>query len=113
MTEVVYSACYGGFGLSLEAQKMYLEKKSLTPVFKDVGYTKYYTDEADVFSDCDIDRADPDLVTIVKELGDKANGEYAKLRIEDVPKGTLYRIDEYDGFESVMTQDAYDWKIAQ
>lgn len=30
----------------------------------------------------------------------------------NVSVGTLYRIDEYDGYESVMTQDTYDWKVA-
>jgi hypothetical protein len=62
--------------------------------------------------DRDLDRADPVLVQVVEELGDTANGRCAKLRIEDVPAGTLYRIDEYDGNESVMTQDTYEWKLA-
>lgn len=47
------------------------------------------------------------LVQVVEELGDKANGEYAKLRIEEVYGS--YRIDEYDGNESVMTSGDYDW----
>lgn len=64
-------------------------------------------------SDSDIPRDDPALVQVVEELGDKANGRHAKLTIEDVPAGALYRIDEYDGNESVMTQDAYEWKFAQ
>jgi hypothetical protein len=52
------------------------------------------------------------LVQVVEQLGDKANGSYAKLFITDVPSGTKYRIDEYDGLESVMTIDDYEWSIA-
>jgi len=60
----------------------------------------------------EIDRADPVLAQVVEELGDAASGKFAKLRIEEVPAGTLYRIDEYDGNESVMTQTDYEWKLA-
>jgi hypothetical protein len=59
-----------------------------------------------------ITRHDPALAQVVEELGDKANGDYAKLSIVDVPSGTLYRIDEYDGSESVETKDTYDWTVA-
>ncbi len=57
-------------------------------------------------------RTDPVLVQVVEELGKSANGEFASLHVRDVPPGTRYRIDEYDGRESVMTQDEYDWKVA-
>lgn len=60
----------------------------------------------------EFERDDPVLVQVVEELGDAANGEYAKLKIEDVSKGTLWRIDEYDGNEHVATQDSYEWKVA-
>lgn len=60
----------------------------------------------------DIERDDPYLIKVIETLGDKANTRVSKLAIEDVPVGTLYRIDEYDGYESVMTTDDYDWKRA-
>lgn len=60
----------------------------------------------------DIARNDPALVRVVEEMGDAANGRFACLRISDVPTGTRYRIDEYDGAESVMTVEDYDWQIA-
>ena len=57
----------------------------------------------------DVDRHDPVLVQVVEELGDKANGQYAKLRIKEV--SGPYRISEYDGSESVETPEGYDWII--
>ncbi len=46
-------------------------------------------------------RADPDLVRVVEELGDAANGDCAKLRVIEIPDGVSWEIDEYDGMESV------------
>ncbi|MGD9670241.1 MAG: hypothetical protein AB7U75_14585 [Hyphomicrobiaceae bacterium] len=60
----------------------------------------------------DLERHDPLLVQVVEELGDDASGTYARLRIEDVPSGMQYRIDEYDGSERVMTREDYEWKTA-
>lgn len=140
MTKIVINACYGGFGLSHEAVMRYAEIKGIT-LYADrdgkFGITHYYlcpieeynqilTEERDkpvapgrfarssklFFSDRDIDRTDPALVQVVEELGDAAGDQYAELRIEEVPAGALYRIDEYDGRESVMTHDDYDWKVA-
>ena len=93
MTKIVFNECYGGFGLSEAALEMY----------KELGGTE----EA-----WDIPRACPILVQVVETLGESVNTSYSSLKIAEVPEGTLYRIDEYDGFESVMTQDDYDWKTA-
>ena len=54
-----------------------------------------------------VDRHDPVLVQVVEELGDKANAKHAQLKIDEVDGP--YRIDEYDGNESVMTSGDYDW----
>lgn len=100
MTKIVYNGCFGGFGLSEAAWKRYQE----------LGGTAA---DADVY---DLgyggNRADPVLVQVVEELGDRANTRFSDLRIKDVPAGTKYRIDEYDGHESVMTIDDYDWSVA-
>jgi len=98
MTKIVYNSSYGGFGLSDEAEIRYRE------------LTDNINNED--FDVCIIDRADPVLVQVVEELGDKANGTHARLRIADVPPGTHYRIDEYDGYESVMKIQDYEWKVA-
>ena len=57
--------------------------------------------------DRDVDRHDPILVQVVEELGVKANGNYADLAIAEV--NGPYRIDEYDGMETVETPNSYDW----
>jgi len=57
-------------------------------------------------------RHDPTLIQVIEEMGDRANGDHAKLRIEELPSGTAYRIDEYDGNESVQTNESYEWTIA-
>lgn len=138
MTKVVYNGCYGGFGLSPRAILRYAEIKGIklyafvyeyknektifTPAtekdldkgteFRLSFYTSPDHAKDTYFSHYDIERDDPALVQVVEEMGDKANGSCAKLCIQEIPKGTAYRIDEYDGNESVMTQSSYDWKVA-
>lgn len=58
------------------------------------------------------DRTDPDLIAVIEELGEAANGDHATLEIVDLPPGTMYRITEYDGYESVETQENTEWKVA-
>jgi len=94
VTKIVYNTCWGGFGLSKAAWERYVELGGMAE------------------SQYDVSRTDPILVQVVEELGADADGEYAELAIADVPAGTKYRIDEYDGVESVMTIDDYDWSIA-
>ena len=98
MTKIVSNACHGGFSLSEKAIKRYWELKGET-------YPEHWWDRS-------IDRADPILVRVVEELGESASGGFAELKIRALVKGTLYRIDEYDGFEQVMTQNDYDWRVA-
>lgn len=49
----------------------------------------------------DIPRHDPDLVSVVESLGEKASGQLSKLHVVEVPDGTNYEIDDYDGMERV------------
>ena len=108
MTKVVYNGCYGGFGLSNEAMDRMVE----------LGYTgftlnpEYKPDSKSMFNfkyygDYSIPRHDPILVQVVEELGKKASADCADLRIQEV--NGPYRIDEYDGMESVETPNSYDW----
>lgn len=47
------------------------------------------------------DRSDPILIQVVEELGKKANGECAELKIVEIPDGIQWEIDEYDGRETI------------
>lgn len=101
VVKVVYNTCFGGFNLSKEATDMY-EKLS--------GKTlERYGDWADIGG---ISRSDPALVHVVETLGDAAGGAHSRLAITTVPEGSFYRIDEYDGRESVETKDTYEWTLA-
>ena len=98
MTKIVYNACYGGFGISEKAEVRYWELKGEDrPV-------KWYSR--------DLERDDPILAQVVEELGEEANGAFSDLRIEELEAGTLYRIDDYDGFETVEVESDYSWRIA-
>ena len=54
-----------------------------------------------VFHDRDLARDDPYLVQVVEELGDRANGRHAELKIVEIPADVDWEIDEYDGTEWV------------
>lgn len=100
MNKVVYNNCYGGFGLSEKAILWLNEKYGLE-------YKKY---KYGIYLKEDLKRHDSRLVECVETLGsDVASGEYAKLRVETI-NSKVYRIDEYDGSESVITPDSdFNW----
>ena len=98
MTKIVYNACYGGFSISSLAIERYWEIKG--------------EEKPDDWSQYDIERTDPVLIRVIEELGHDADGDCADLYVKELPKGTLYRIDEYDGLETVMTIDEYHWLVA-
>ena len=54
-----------------------------------------------VFHDRDLARDDPYLVQVVEELGDRANGRHAELKVVEIPANVDWEIDEYDGAEWV------------
>ena len=55
-----------------------------------------------------LDRHDPILVQVVEELGKKANGKYSDLKIFET-SSNQYRIEDYDGSESVQIPSSLDW----
>ncbi len=99
MAKVVYNTCFGGFGLSKAAIRLGRELSGDPQWGGDYGGR-------------DLPRHDNVLVAVVETLGDKANGRSADLAIRELTSGTLYRIDDYDGQESVMTQADYIWTLA-
>lgn len=103
MTKIVYNRCFGVFSLSDAGVRRYCELKALHYKLKGKEY----------FNSHNILRTDPILVQVVEELGEKANGRCADLAIRELPAGTLYRIEEHDGKESVWTFEEYEWSTAQ
>tara|TARA_R110000782_G_scaffold169385_1_gene261292 strand:+ start:201 stop:560 length:360 start_codon:yes stop_codon:yes gene_type:complete len=110
MNKIVYNSCYGGFSLSREAillaREISGDPKWNGPCIVGDTYgcgTKVDNDYG--FFDVDlIDRHDPVLVQVVEELGQLAGGNHASLKIYETTS-KAYRIDEYDGNETVVTRD--------
>lgn len=97
MVKIVYNSCYGGFGLSDAAINRYNELSGIN-----LYNIRFH----------DLKRHDPFLVQVIEEFGDDANAVFSNLQICELPAGTKYRIDEYDGYERVMTIDDYEWEVA-
>lgn len=101
MNKIVINSCYGGFSLSKKAVKWLTEHGS-----NEARYTHIYGYWSG-------SRHNPLLVKCVEELGDEASGACAQLEIETI-EGNLYRIEEYDGMETVITPSNQDYtKIEQ
>ena len=118
MTKIVYNGCYGGFGISAAALRRYAEIKGWQYV-EGSSQSNWSSGsvidlQGEELSEYDIqaNRTDPVLVQVVEELGERANGMCAKLYIEDLPAGTKYRIDEYDGLEHIETDGDIRWSVA-
>lgn len=123
--KIVINDCFGGFGLSNKGHFCFAKYKGI-PLFgwesrnlrfdmktarrideneKDNNIFGYYysTNETGkpMFYDRDIDREDPALVKTVEKLGDDASNSLGHLRVIEIPDGTEYEIEEYDGLETV------------
>ena len=142
--KIVINDDYGGFGLSPKGKQRYLELKGQKAYFyQRTSYELYNTtferiddidDITDIFFYCttrdqgklisdypenifysgSIKRNDPILVQVVEELGDEASGECATLKIVEIENGRWFKIDEYDGWESIQYRDIDDeWILAE
>lgn len=95
--KVVINDCWGGFGLSEKALQ-WLRSHGIT--------------DEEALSNWDfgnIPRHDPLLIELVETLGEEANGRCANLRVVDISPSTRYRLNEYDGAESVDTPESIQW----
>jgi len=105
--DILLNKCHGGYGLSDEAVRLYLTKKNieikLNPKYSSSYFNYYIVGDNEQFSDHNIPRTDPVIIEVVRELGKKANGKSAELKIVSIPDGCEYYIDEYDGMESIET----------
>jgi len=114
MRKIAINRCFGGFGLSDEAFEKLLTRKGIefekvvnpeksslfgTTYFEagHVGEDDHYLSE---YSFCK-DRADPDLIAVIEEMGEAANGFAAEIAITQIPSDVEWHIAEYDGLEHV------------
>ena len=86
--KVVINKCYGGFHLSQDAKVLLA---SMAPELVIDGRLSVDS----------IPRHHPALVKTVETLGGTAGGEYALLKVIEIPDGIEYEVDEYDGWEIV------------
>lgn len=102
MYKVVINRCYGGFSLSKEASE-YLNEKygmNIDPKYGDLPY----------FGINCMPRHDKRLIEVVEILGEeRASGDCSELVIVEIDT-PCYRIDEYDGMESVETPEGIEWE---
>jgi hypothetical protein len=81
---IVINDCFGGYGLSDDALEEYKRMACI---------------DDEEFTDQDIDRDDPYLVRLVEEWGERAEDNFAQLKIVDIPSDVDWIIQEYDGHE--------------
>ena len=92
MQQIVINVRHGGFGLSQQAMLKYVELSGKSFEQHEYGQIQHGYDLA---------RNDPTLVEVVEQLGQAANGPYAKLKVVTIPDDVEWTIMEYDGWEWV------------
>lgn len=128
---IVINTCHGGFGLSEKVIQEYFNLKGWTlytekngelsfktywkvPVedrVQEIDFNKSTPEEREehnrkyhdqTFCEHDVERTDSDLIRAIETIGIKeSNGDYAELKIVEVPDDVEYTIGEYDGVEWV------------
>lgn len=141
--KLVINNCYGGFSISNFAHKEFLRRKGKDCYFYEWEFGNGYhriDDDPDkhfgvmvstkdygkhtnkigsdhlipYYRDNTSFRTDPDFISMIEEFGsEKCSGRYAELEIVDIPSGSYYRIEEYDGLEYVEYRDEIKWLIAE
>ena len=112
--KVVINSSYGGFSLSHEAIMAYAKRKG-TVVYPELSSrsraaTLYWTvppeqqtesGNGQTLYDREIPRDDSDLIAVIEELGEAADGRHARLTVVEIPDDVQWQIEEYDGYEHV------------
>lgn len=112
MPKVVINDCYGGFSLSDAAFEWLIANRgwnvrdmndgtvpdTITTVCRDAEDPlggKYWSS----WYDSTGFRVHPDVIAVVEELGDRANGMCARLKIVEIPDDVEFEVCDYDGHE--------------
>ena len=119
--KVAINRCFGGFGISNEAFEKLLDRKGIAfdkveaeegrafvgATYYDAGYSgidDHYLSDYSMTEN----RADPDLIAVIEEMGEKANSWAADIIIVEIPDDVKWHIHEYDGLEHVA-EDHRTW----
>lgn len=92
--KVVINTCFGGFSLSGQAWQMYCDRKGISTM---------------ELATWEVPRDDSDLIAIVEELGRKADGAHARLKVVEIPADVEWHIAEYDGQEHIAEKHRTWW----
>jgi len=107
MKKIVINKCHGGFGLSDDAVMRYGELAwlNLVKTTTNHGFSMFHkegrVDNNHYFYEGNIERDDKYLVEVVEEMGGKACGRYADLKVVEIPDDAEWQIEEYDGWEHI------------
>lgn len=105
--KIAINADFGGFDLSDKALELLLTRKNI-PFEKSgkefyqpghAGDEEYRLYSFDFYEY--VNRNDVDLVAVIEELGEEANGVYSSLKIVEIPDDVDWYVTDYDGLEHV------------
>lgn len=106
--QVVINNCYGGFGISRDAELLYLQRARIDYVLQDRDsrndterWGQAIMVNGQEWNSRMLPRDDVVLVSVVQELGKLAWGNHAELKIVEIPAEIEWEINEYDGREWV------------
>jgi len=105
--KIVINDCFGGFSLSDEAMEWIKEHTDDPEILKEIEDDKFSNRWGKqyfgyLFRHGGMGQRDhPLLIQVVEELGERANGDCAELKIVEIPDDVKWGIEEYDGAEHV------------
>jgi hypothetical protein len=105
--KVVLNKCYGGFGLSKKAAEACI---ALGMTVGDDNESNFYCSKNYGYYAIEgysrTFRSDPRVVQVVEQLKEEANGDFADLKVVDIPFDTTegWTIEEYDGREWISEE---------
>lgn len=127
--KVVINTTIGGFSLSIEATRLAYERGMKDLAFKDevkkedLDRWRKYTKSGEIHSclplsddlkfmlnDRTEDRSNPILIQIIEEMGEKANGLHAILKIVDIPDDIEYNVCEADDGREWIAEKHRIWE---
>lgn len=120
MKKVVLNRCFGGFGISKQAAEIFLKQLEGIQISHGLNI-----DDSIILNElkkeiqgffCGFQfnnfRSHPLLIKLIEEKGSKfVSGDCAKLKIIAMEDSQKYRINEYDGLETIEFPEDIDWKV--